>query len=111
MYRDFGSKPGSGGVLSSSLQNVNKKERLRKLALETIDLSKDPYIMKNHLGSYECKLCRTIHNNEGNYLSHTQGKRHQANLKKRKLKEDRKNFRSNNRSNNCSKENNNDKDN
>jgi splicing factor 3A subunit 2 len=56
MYRDFGSKPGSGGVMSQSLQNVNKKERLRKLALETIDLTKDPYIMKNHLGSYECKI-------------------------------------------------------
>jgi splicing factor 3A subunit 2 len=35
---------------------VDRRERLRKLALETIDLSKDPYFMKNHLGSYECKL-------------------------------------------------------
>jgi hypothetical protein len=24
----------------------------------------DPYFMKNHLGSYECKLCLTLHNNE-----------------------------------------------
>ena len=30
--------------------------------------------------SYECKLCLTIHGNEGNYLAHTQGKRHQQNL-------------------------------
>lgn len=61
--------------------------------------------MKNHLGSYECKLCLTLHNNEvsivtgvslihfvsfksalkvpifqGSYLAHTQGKKHQANL-------------------------------
>lgn len=86
MYRDFGSKPGSGGVLSSSISNVDKKERLRKMALETIDLSNDPYFMRNHLGSYECRLCLTLHNNEGNYLAHTQGKRHQINLQRRKKK-------------------------
>ncbi|KAL3531999.1 hypothetical protein ACH5RR_005520 [Cinchona calisaya] len=39
--------------------------------------------MRNHLGSYECKLCLTQHNNEGNYLAHTQGKRHQTNLARR----------------------------
>lgn len=26
--------------------------------------AQDPYFMKNHLGSYECKLCLTLHNNE-----------------------------------------------
>ena len=25
--------------------------------------------MKNHLGSYECKLCLTLHNNEVRYVS------------------------------------------
>ncbi len=85
--RDFGSKPGSGGVMSSQLANVDRRERLRRLALETIDLSKDPYIMKNHLGSYECKLCLTLHNNEGNYLAHTQGKRHKTNLARRLARE------------------------
>ena len=39
--------------------------------------------MRNHLGSYECKLCLTLHNNEGNYLAHTQGRRHQTNLARR----------------------------
>lgn len=43
--------------------------------------------MKNHLGSYECKLCLTLHNNEGSYLAHTQGKKHQANLARRAAKE------------------------
>lgn len=47
--------------------------------------------MKNHLGSYECKLCLTLHNNEGNYLAHTQGKRHQQNLARRAAKEARDN--------------------
>lgn len=36
--------------------------------------------MKNHIGKYECKLCLTLHNNEGSYLAHTQGKKHQENL-------------------------------
>jgi splicing factor 3A subunit 2 len=57
------------------------------LALETIDLQKDPYFMRNHLGGYECKLCLTLHNNEGSYLAHTQGKKHQANLARRAAKE------------------------
>lgn len=86
-YRDFGSRPGSGGVASSSLSNADRRERLRLLALETIDLAKDPYFMKNHLGSYECRLCLTLHNNEGSYLAHTQGRRHQQNLARRAAKE------------------------
>jgi hypothetical protein len=39
-----GSKPGSGGVAGFSEANVDRRERLRKLALETIDLNKDPYV-------------------------------------------------------------------
>ena len=54
------------------LQAIDRRERLRRLALETIDLTKDPYFMRNHLGQYECRLCLTLHNNEGNYLAHTQ---------------------------------------
>jgi splicing factor 3A subunit 2 len=81
------SKPGSGGVASSQHAAIDRRERLRQLALETIDLAKDPYFMKNHLGSYECKLCLTLHNNEGNYLAHTQGKRHQTNLARRAARE------------------------
>eukprot|EP00890_Picochlorum_soloecismus_P001729 jgi/Picsp_1/2557/NSC_00788-R1_splicing factor subunit 2 len=80
--REFGSKTGSGFV-SSQHEAVDRRERLRRLALETIDLSKDPYFMKNHLGQYECRLCLTLHKNEGSYLAHTQGKRHQQNMAKR----------------------------
>ncbi|KAJ1641880.1 CWF complex protein sap62 [Coemansia erecta] len=78
-----GSKPGAGALMSKSESNVARRERLRKLALETIDIENDPYFMRNHLGSYECKLCLTLHNNEGSYLAHTQGKKHQANLARR----------------------------
>ncbi|KAA3670369.1 splicing factor 3A subunit 2 [Paragonimus westermani] len=69
-----GGKTGSGGVASDSEANRDRRERLRQLALDTIDLNKDPYFMKNHLGTYECKLCLTLHNNEGSYLAHTQGR-------------------------------------
>lgn len=43
----------------------------------------DPYILRNHLGSLECRLCLTLHTNEGSYLAHTQGKKHQTNLARR----------------------------
>lgn len=82
MDREWGSKRESGGAASAQYEAIDRRERLRRLALETIDLAKDPYFMRNHLGSYECKLCLTLHNNEGNYLAHTQGKCHQTNLAK-----------------------------
>jgi splicing factor 3A subunit 2 len=82
-----GGKTGTGGPLNYSESNAERRERLRKLALETVDLAKDPFFMKNHLGIYECRLCLTLHNNEANYLSHTQGKKHQTNLARRAAKE------------------------
>jgi len=87
MEREHGSKPGAGGMAQGDANNIDRRERLRQLALETIDLAKDPYFMKNHLGSYECRLCLTLHNNEGSYLAHTQGKRHQTNLARRAARE------------------------
>ncbi|KAG1757775.1 hypothetical protein EDB19DRAFT_1891471 [Suillus lakei] len=82
-WNRVGSKFGGGGVAGASETNVDRRERLRKLALETIDLAKDPYILRNHLGSLECRLCLTLHTNEGSYLAHTQGKKHQTNLARR----------------------------
>jgi splicing factor 3A subunit 2 len=82
-----GSKTGSGGPASWSESNRDRRERLAALAAETIDLQKDPYFMRNHLGTYECKLCLTLHNNEASYLAHTQGKKHQSNLARRAAKE------------------------
>lgn len=82
-----GNKAGGGGVAGWSETNVDRRERLRKLALETIDIAKDPYFMKNHIGYYECRLCLTLHTNEGSYLAHTQGKKHQTNLARRNSKD------------------------
>lgn len=88
-----GSKFGGGGVSSAQQAERERKERLKALALESIDLAKDPYLVRNHLGSYECKLCLTLHRDEANYLAHTQGKKHQAGLARRahldKLKRER----------------------
>lgn len=45
-----GGKTGSGGVASAQQAAIDRRERLRQLALETIDIAKDPYFMKNHVG-------------------------------------------------------------
>jgi splicing factor 3A subunit 2 len=82
-----GAKTGSGGPASYEDANMERREWQRKVAMETIDLSKDPYFLKNHLGSYECRLCLTLHMNEGSYLAHTQGKKHQTNLARRAARE------------------------
>jgi splicing factor 3A subunit 2 len=80
-----GNRVGGGGVANEFLENVDRRERLRRLAMETIDLNKDPYFFRNNIGTYECRLCLTIHINEASYLAHTQGKKHQTNLNKRLL--------------------------
>ena len=80
------SKPGSGGVASAQASGIARRERLRQLATDSADLRNDPYFMRNHLGSYECKLCLTLHSTEGSYLAHTQAKRHQQNLARRAAK-------------------------
>lgn len=46
-------------------------------------MAKDPYFRRNYQGQVDCTLCQTVHHNEGNYLTHTQGKRHQSNLARR----------------------------
>lgn len=88
-YRDWGSKTGGGGVASEDHEKLARRERLRKLTEDAVDLRKDPYFMRNHLGTYECKLCLTLHSNDGNYLAHTQGRRHQNNLRRRAVLESR----------------------
>ena len=80
------SKPGSGGVASREDSHILRRERLRQLAVDSADLTRDPYLLRNHLGSYECRLCLTLHTNEGSYLAHTQAKRHQLNLQRRAAK-------------------------
>eukprot|EP01068_Selenidium_serpulae_P015687 Selendium_serpulae@DN6232_c0_g2_i3.p1 len=82
-----GHKTGSGAPASAQDIAMDRRERLRRLAMETVDLSKDPYMIKSHHGQIECKLCLTLHTNVSSYLSHTQGKKHQTNLARRAAKE------------------------
>lgn len=79
-----GAKPGGGGEASAQQREIDRKERLRQLAMEMVDLDKDPYMIRNHHGRIECKLCLTIHRDEADYLAHTQAKRHQQNLARRR---------------------------
>ena len=74
---------GGGGIANADLTQRQRRERLRQLALETFDISKDPYLKKNPMGSMECRLCGTVHATEGNYMSHSQGRRHQTALTQR----------------------------
>ena len=83
MYRDFGSKTGGGAPMTAQQEAQARNERLKQLTLESVDLDKDPFYSKNCHGSIECKLCLTLHPNEGNYMAHTQAKKHQANMRRR----------------------------
>ena len=47
--REFGSRTGGGMMATQELVAANRRERLRRLALEKVDLKKDPYFMRNHL--------------------------------------------------------------
>lgn len=76
-------------MASASDLEGQRRKRLaalqNEIAAET--LANDPYIIRNHLGSFECRLCLTLHSTENSYLVHTSGKKHQTNLQKRKQKE------------------------
>ncbi|KAK2195475.1 bifunctional SF3A2 domain/Zinc finger C2H2 superfamily/Matrin-U1-C [Babesia duncani] len=84
-----GHKTGSGAPASAQDIAQDRKDRLRRLALETFDLNKDPYFLKNTAGQFECRLCLTVHATESAYLIHTQGRKHQTNLARRAAKEQR----------------------
>ncbi len=78
-----GSKKGSGGIAGDAEANQYRRERLRNLLLSKVDIEADPYVIRNHMGILECKLCLTTHFSEGSYLTHTHGRKHQFNLMKR----------------------------
>ena len=55
--RDHGSKVGSGGHSSAQTEAIDRRERLRRLTLETINLLKDPYFMRKR------QLCLLLQQN------------------------------------------------
>ena len=56
--------------------------RLVALAKETHDITTDQFFGRDGAG-YACKLCRTLHKSEDNYLAHVVSKKHQRNLAQR----------------------------
>lgn len=75
------SKKGSGGVAGTSETNVQVKRRVKDLlATQVLDLNNDPYVVRTHSGSLECRLCLTHHTNESLYISHLGGRKHQRSL-------------------------------
>ena len=75
-----GGKYGQGMMMSTVEEKMTKKYRQKRLVYESIDLTKDPYFFKNHVGTFECRLCLTLHMNESSYILHSQGKKHQDNV-------------------------------
>ncbi|PWN96722.1 hypothetical protein FA09DRAFT_331183 [Tilletiopsis washingtonensis] len=70
-----------------SLRVISVRPLAARLLAHPPSPAQDPYILRNHLGSLECRLCLTLHTNEGSYLAHTQGKKHQTNLARRAARE------------------------
>mmetsp|Transcript_34292 Transcript_34292/g.55179 ORF Transcript_34292/g.55179 Transcript_34292/m.55179 type:complete len:190 (+) Transcript_34292:45-614(+) len=78
--------------LKNDFTNQNKsREILKKRAIELFDLKDDPFYIRLD-NKFKCKLCLTMHRSESSYLAHTQGKRHNKNIKKRNLAVDNKNI-------------------
>lgn len=80
------SKKGAGGVADKHEANVHTKRRIKELlTTQVLDLDRDPYVFRNHLGLLECRLCLTTHTNEASYISHLSGRKHGLNLERRRL--------------------------
>lgn len=80
------SKKGSGGVADVQETKVHTRRRLKELlTTQVLDLDSDPYVFRNHLGLLECRLCLTTHVSESSYISHIGGRKHQMNLEKRQI--------------------------
>lgn len=88
------SKKGSGGVADIQETKVHTKHRLKELlTTQVLDLDSDPYVFRNHLGLLECRLCLTTHVSESSYISHIGGRKHQMNLDKRRILDEKFNNR------------------
>lgn len=84
------SKKGAGAVADRHEANVQTKQRIKNLiTTQILDLDKDPYVFRNHLGLLECRLCLTSHSNEASYISHLSGKKHSMNLERRRILSER----------------------
>jgi len=67
-----GSKFGGGGPASAAEAAAHREARQYQLGLEAFDIDKDPYVVRNNLGQFVCKMCLTVHRNLPSYIAHTQ---------------------------------------
>ena len=81
--REHGVRLGGGGPVNEELLKLQRKERLRSLTAEVFDVKNDPYLLRNHVGTFECKLCCTLHRTLESYVLHTEGNKHKDNLARR----------------------------
>jgi len=72
-----------GGVAGREEAARQRRKRYTRLALEAMDVENNPYKEKNHYGSYNCRLCLTVHVNQTSYAAHTQVRKHQLNPARR----------------------------
>lgn len=80
------SKKGAGAVADRHEANVHTKHRIKELLTShALDLDNDPYVLRNHLGLLECRLCLTTHTNEASYISHLSGRKHAMSLERRRV--------------------------
>ncbi|KAG7663992.1 sap62 [[Candida] subhashii] len=87
-------KKGAGAIAGTEETNVHTKKRIQDLlATHVLDLDNDPYVFRNHLGFLECKLCLTTHVSESSYISHLGGRKHQLNLERRRILDEKYNQR------------------
>lgn len=86
------SKKGAGAIADRHEANVQTKQRIKNLlTTKVLDLDKDPYVFRNHLGLLECRLCLTSHSTEASYISHLSGRKHGMNLERRRILSERAN--------------------
>mmetsp|Transcript_33857 Transcript_33857/g.58980 ORF Transcript_33857/g.58980 Transcript_33857/m.58980 type:complete len:84 (+) Transcript_33857:6506-6757(+) len=78
-FQNSASQAGVGGR-ETGMIGADRRERQGRLAMETGDITKDPYYMKNEHGTIECRLCKTLYSSEGSYIAHTLGRKHQTSL-------------------------------
>ncbi len=64
-----GGKTGTGGMATKQDIEASKRERQRRLALETIDLSKDPFILR-YFVLFSEKFTRKNSIQLGHYTQH-----------------------------------------
>ena len=58
-----GGRTGGAPVASASDFNMQKRDRIRQMVEDIRGVKDDPYLVRNHLGGFDCRLCQVSVNN------------------------------------------------